>query len=65
MQNVYIYIFIYIYLYVLEFVAHSVDLLDVGEYQLGINPTVLRHYLHIVGSQKVGDSSKTLSGLEG
>jgi len=58
-------IYIHTYLYVLEFVAHSVDLLDVGEYQLGVNPTVLRHHLHIVGSQKVGDSSKTLSGLEG
>merc|ERR1719357_722899 len=50
-----IYIYTHVYLYVLEFVAHSVDLLDVGEYQLGVNPTVLRHNLHIVGSQKVVD----------
>merc|ERR1719474_2111214 len=35
-----IYVYIHTYLYVLEFVAHSVDLLDVGEYQLGVNPTV-------------------------
>ena len=43
----------------LHLVAHSVDLLDVGEDHLGIDTLVADHALHVVGSEEVGDASIT------
>ena len=40
-----------------HFVAHSVDLLDVGEDHLGINSVVGDHGVHVLSGQKVGNAS--------
>lgn len=37
----------------LHFVTHAIDLLDIGEHHLGINPPVSHHGVHVVGSQEV------------
>jgi hypothetical protein len=40
----------------LHFVAHSVDLLDVGEDHLGIDAVVGHHRVHVVSGQEVRNS---------
>ncbi len=39
-----------------QLVAHPVDLLDVGEDHLGVDPLVPDHGLHVVGGEEVGDA---------
>ena len=41
----------------LHLVAHSVDLLDVGEDHLGVDPAVPHHGVHVVGGKEVRDAS--------
>ena len=41
----------------LHFVAHPVDLLDVGEDHLGVDPAVPHHGVHVVGGKEVRDAS--------
>ena len=40
----------------LHLVAHPVDLLDVREDHLGVDPLVPDHGVHVVGSEEVGDA---------
>ena len=40
----------------LHLVAHPVDLLDVREDHLGIDPVVPDHGVHVVRSEEVGDA---------
>lgn len=48
----------------LHFVAHSVNLLDIGKYHLGINPLFRNHVVHVVSCKEIRNTSKSLSGLE-
>ena len=48
----------------LQFVAHSVNFLDVGEDHLGIHSPLLHHSWHVFCRQEVGNSSKFLSSCE-
>ena len=40
----------------LHFVAHPVDLLDVGEDHLGVHPGVSDHGVHVLRRQEVGNA---------
>ena len=45
----------------LEVVAHPVDLLDVGEDHLGVDPVLGDHRHHVIGGQEVGDAAQAPS----
>ena len=46
----------------LQFVAHPVDLLDVGEHHLRIKSSLLHHAGHVLRCQEVRNSGELLSG---
>jgi len=48
----------------LHFVAHPVDLLDVGEDHLGVHPGVSDHGVHVLRRQEVGNAGVPFSGFE-
>lgn len=41
---------------ILEFMAHSVDLLNVSKDHFGIYPAVLYHTIHVIRSEEVWNS---------
>jgi len=49
----------------LQFIAHSVHFLHVGEDHFGVNSLISNHTFHILGSQEVRNTGESLSGLEG
>ena len=51
--------------YSLQLVAHSVDLLDVGEDHLGVDPPLLHHAGHVLRRQEVRHARELLAGGEG
>ena len=48
----------------LQFIAHSVHLLNVGEHHLRIHSSLLHHAGHVLRCQEVRNSSKLLPGGE-
>jgi len=49
----------------LHFVAHPVDLLNVGEDHFGVDSRVPDHCVHVLSGQEVRNASVPLSSLEG
>jgi len=45
----------------LEFVAHSVDLLDISKHHFCVYPVVIYHAIHVIRRQKIRDTRESFS----
>lgn len=45
----------------LEFMAHSVDLLDISKHHFCVYPVVIYHTIHVIRRQKIRDTRESFS----
>jgi len=45
----------------LEFMAHSVDLLDISKHHFCVYPVVIYHAIHVIRRQKIRDTRESFS----